>query len=72
MDRFFNITVRSLGDDVGMLACELVDLGLVELSRADLVLEEDIKFAVSTTFSFWEAEIGPGAKEEAGTSPEES
>lgn len=70
--RFLDITVRSLGDNLGMLACELIDLRLVELSGADFVLKEDIELAISTIFSFWKPEICPGAKEKAGTRPEEA
>jgi hypothetical protein len=55
-----------------MLACELIDFRLVELSCADLVLKEDIQLAISTPFSLWKTEIRPGAKEKAGTGPEKS
>jgi len=72
VERLLNITVRSLLDDVGMLAGELVYPGLVKLSRADFVLEKDIEFAISTSLGLWKAEISPGAKNEASTSPEES
>lgn len=70
--RFFDIAVRRLGNNIGMLACELIDLRLMELSCADLVLKENIKLAISTPFSLWKTEICPGAKEKAGTGPEES
>jgi len=58
-------------DNIDMIATERINLGVLELSRADLVFEEDIEFTVSAALGFWKAEEGPDDAKEAGTGSKE-
>lgn len=64
--------VGTISHQIGVLTRELVDLGLRELPRADLVLEEHIELAVCTSFGLWKTEVCPDQQQKARSCPEKS
>jgi hypothetical protein len=70
--RELDIFLEGVLDNLGMLASELIDLGLGKVASGYLVLEKNIKFPIGAVLWLGKAEISPGEEKETSTSAEKT